>query len=305
MCNRIDQENTHKAELDLGLGQLALHQLGDRVQLNVRGAFVDRANLRVTVELFDWKIFRETNTAKPFDSLGAGIARHLRGEVLGHGRLLDVRKARLRQPGGVVHQQSGRFDVGGNLGDLVLHSLEGETTIITIITIKFFFCAYLKLKDWLAKLFTLESIFDRIFEHSLGQAEHLGADADATFVQRGDGILVAFAHLADDIRRGHLDIVEGHHTSARGTNAQLVLILGHMDTGCVSVHHKAGDATVSGRRVDIGEDDKKSSMSSVSDPRLGAIDHEVVALLLRSGLQGEGVGTGTRLGQAKCSHLKV
>src|ERR1700732_173171 len=65
---------------------LTQHQLPDRLQLHVRGALVDLADLRVAVKLLHRVILHEPVAAEDLHRLARAALRHLRGEVLGHRR---------------------------------------------------------------------------------------------------------------------------------------------------------------------------------------------------------------------------
>ena len=60
----------------------------------------------------------------------------------------------------------------------------------------------LKLRDGLAELLALLGIGQRMIQRALRQPQHLRADADAPFVQRLDGDLVALADLAHHVLLG-------------------------------------------------------------------------------------------------------
>lgn len=80
------------------------------------------------------------------------------------------------------------------LGDLMLHGLE--------------------LEDLLAELLPLQGVRYRGVQGTLGDAEHLGPDADAALVQEASRVLVALAELAQDVALRHSDVLEVHHARA-------------------------------------------------------------------------------------------
>ena len=57
----------------------------------------------------------------------------------------------------------------------------------------------LEVGDRRSELAALLRVFDRVIERALCETEHLTADADAPFVQRLDGDLVALADVAENV----------------------------------------------------------------------------------------------------------
>jgi hypothetical protein len=126
----------------------------------------------------------------------------------------------LLQSRGIVRQQPRGFDVRRDVGKLVRHRLE--------------------LADRLAKLLALVGVGDGLFIGTLGEADHLGGDADAacarvqapvhttrvspgrrTFVEDLDGIFVAEALLADEVLERDLDVIEIDGARRGGADAEL------------------------------------------------------------------------------------
>lgn len=67
-----------------------------------------------------WVRDRKMHTAFSFLS---NQKAHLRGEVFGHAGLFDERSAGFFQTGGVVREQTRRFDLGRYVSYLMLHAL--------------------------------------------------------------------------------------------------------------------------------------------------------------------------------------
>jgi hypothetical protein len=71
----------HQHREVLLFGHIAiLHKLGQRVQLNVGGAFIDGADLCVTIEALNVVLLGEANAAKPLNGLARGLLRDLRSK---------------------------------------------------------------------------------------------------------------------------------------------------------------------------------------------------------------------------------
>lgn len=215
---------------DLGIlaRELLLDALGNGAQLHVGGSLIDGTDLGITIVFLLGEVTGEAHAAHPVNALGGGTLCHLRGVELGHGRLLQEGYAGLLQASRIVGEQASRLNLCGNGGDLVLHGLE--------------------VVDGVTELLALQQIWNGGIEGALGQAHHLGANADATLVQEASGVLVAMAEGAQNILLGHTHIVEGYHAGAGGTDAQLVLRLVHSQTRSLAVHNEGGNATVALKR---------------------------------------------------------
>ena len=101
---------------------------------------------------------------------------------------------------------------------------------------------------------------------ALGQAQHLRADSDAPLIQRFDGDLVAFARLAQHVLFWNQAVVEDQLAGAAGANPQLVFLAAHGEARRALLNQKCGDAAVTGRRIECGEDDKQARLARIADP---------------------------------------
>ena len=180
--------------------------------------------------------------------------------------------------------QARGFDLGGHLRDLELDALE--------------------FGDGFAELLALLRVLAGVFPGAAGQPDHLRADADAAFVQRLDGDLVSLADFAQHILLRHAAVFENQLAGGRGADAQLVFLLADGESGEIFLDHEGGDAFVSGRGIDGGEEDEDAGFLAVGDPELAAVENVVAALEFRAGLQRECVGAGAgfaeRVGAARC-----
>ena len=181
------------------------------------------------------------------------------------------------EPGGVVDEQPGGFDLGGHLGERELDGLE--------------------IRDRFAELLALLGIGGGVRPCALGEAEHLRADADAAFVEGLDGDLVAFAGLAEHVLGRDVAILEDDLAGRGGANAELVFFLADGKSDGVFFDEEGGDAFVSGRGVEGREDDEHASFAGVGDPQLLAVEDVAVGAFFGPGLQGEGVGAGGGLAE--------
>ena len=82
---------------------LPLQQLGNSGQLDVAGALVDDADLRIAEVLLSEALTNEAHAAHPLHAQAADAAGHLRRVELGHGRVLDEVLAGLLLTRRIVH----------------------------------------------------------------------------------------------------------------------------------------------------------------------------------------------------------
>src|SRR5687767_8998878 len=80
--------------------------LGDRLELHVRRAFVDLADLGVAVELLRREVLGEAGAAEDLERERRRVLGDLGGIVLRHRRLLEERLLRLLQPRRVVDEEA-------------------------------------------------------------------------------------------------------------------------------------------------------------------------------------------------------
>ena len=128
-----------------------------------------------------------------------------------------------------------------------------------------------------------------MFQRATGDADHLGADADPSFVQRLDGDLVALACLPQDVFLRHAAVFEDQLARGRRADAELVLLLPHREAGEVALDEERGDPLVTGVGVSVGEDDEDSGLEGVGDPQFLPGQRPVIALLLGAAGEGESV----------------
>src|SRR6266852_1770511 len=151
-------------------------QLGNRRQLHIGCSLVDLANLGIAPVLFDWIVFGESVATVDFNRQRGHALGDLRSEQLGHRRFLHKVDTSILHARTVVDHKPCRFDLGCHLRDLELNGLE--------------------IRDCLAELLALLCVLRGKFPRAAGEANHLGANADAAFVQGFDGDLVTLARLA-------------------------------------------------------------------------------------------------------------
>ena len=78
-------------------------------------------------------------------------------------------------------------------------------------------------------------------------------------------------------------------------NAHLIFGLPYSEPFSARGNNKAGDSTVSLRRIGIGHDEKNTCMFRIGDPQLGTVDGIVIIGFLCRSFQGKRIRTRTRL----------
>ena len=112
-------------------------------------------------------------------------------------------------------------------------------------------------------------------KRTLGKADHLRADSDASLVQRLDGGLVALARLAEHVLARHAAVLEDQLAGAARANAQLVFLLADGESGETALDQKRRDAPIARRGIDCREHDEEVGFVAVGDPQLAAVQDEV------------------------------
>ena len=72
-------------------------------------------------------------------------------------------------------------------------------------------------------------------ERAARQADHLRANGDAALVQRLDGDLVAFAHLAQHVFLRHAAVVQDQFAGGGSAETQLVFLLADLEAGEIAL----------------------------------------------------------------------
>ena len=107
----------------------------------------------------------------------------------------------------------------------------------------------------------------RVMPRSFGEAQHLGADTDAAFIQRFDRDFVALATLSKQVP---LPESGNPQKSARRCWTREYLACPPcgrpVKPGVALFDEKGCDAAIAGRRIHGGEDDEQSSLAGIGDP---------------------------------------
>ena len=247
----------------------------DRLELQVGRAFIDLPNLGIAIELLDGVVLHESVSAKQVDREGRHAFGDLGREQLAHRGLAQERQARVTKTCGVVDEEPRRLEVGCHARELELHALE--------------------ISDGAAELPALFGVANGVIQRALRQADHLRADADAPFVERLDGDLVALAELTEYGGARHLTILEDQLAGAARPYPELVLFLADREAGRPTLDDERRDAAIAGLGIHRGEDDEEVGFVAVGDPELAPRDRESVTAFGGPSGQRERVAPGSGL----------
>lgn len=179
----VVDENQHHNDIvhDEDIQLTRTQEFGNSLKLNVVCTFVDGTDLGVSPVLFKTNLSNESLAARPLDGRSGRLLRDNRCIVLRHGGFLCERPSFLLQTEGVslnnsvrkvltclesrgiVSQESCCFNLSSHFCELETHSLE--------------------LSNGLSKLLALISILETLIKSSLGKTDHLGCNADTSFVE--------------------------------------------------------------------------------------------------------------------------
>ncbi len=131
----------------------------------------------------------------------------------------------------------------------------------------------------------------------LGGGQGVDADGDplpGQVLHQGDETA---AFLAEQVGRGHADVVEEQLRSVLGVHADLVQVAAALEAGHVPLDHQQADALVPLFRVGAGDDDHQVGQLAVGDEGLLPVEHvAAVGLAGRRGADALQVAAGARLG---------
>ena len=254
---------------------MAEHLFGDGLELQVRRAFVDLADLRVAIQLFDRVVLHEAVAAVQIDGERRDALGDLRREELAHRGLGEKRLAGVAQPRRVVDQQPRRLEVGRGARDLVLHRLEvGDRACRT------------------ASARSCTRSRDRARPApGRSSARRSRSVPRSAFRSRPCSLCRPRRARA----RRHAALLEEQLAGAARADAELVFLLADGEPRRLPLDDERGDPAVPGVGIDSGEDDEEAGFVGVGDPELAAVQDPVaraVARFARARAQRERVAAG-------------
>ncbi len=150
----------------------------------------------------------------------------------------------------------------------------------------------------------LLAILDGDVDAVLQALDHVGRAEQPFFLELQHLHHEAGAFRADAVALRYADVIEEHLGGLRTAHAELVQV--RTEGNARGLHRDHDQRLVDVRLVvgGIGEQAHEVGRRRVGDPHLAAVDHIVVAVLARGGLQAGDVGAGADLGDADAAdHL--
>ena len=106
----------------------------------------------------------------------------------------------------------------------------------------------------------------------------------------------AHARLAQQVFLGHAHVLEEQLRGVLGLHADFLQALALVEARRIGFHQEQAGALGAGLGVGLGNDDHQIGQVAVGDKSLGAVDHVLIAVQNRCGLDALQVGTSARLG---------
>src|SRR5215510_3297757 len=169
--------------------RLAQQVVGDDALLDLRCALEDLGQSRVAPVAFDGVQGGVARTTEDLQRVGRHPLGHLRGEQLGHGRLLVAAALLVDLVAHEIEQLARSLDLGRHAG-------EPKARV-------------LKFADRLAELLSLLSVGGGVFQCAPRQTDRARRGVGAGALEPGGDVVEGAAFLADQGRAGQAAIVEG------------------------------------------------------------------------------------------------
>src|SRR5207253_7057769 len=247
----------------------------DDQPLNLARALVDLHDTRVAVITLDRVLLDIAVAAVHLNGLMRHPTRGLGGVELRHGRRTRERLAAVALPRRALDQEPRHLAAALHLGQLELDRLN--------------------LGQGAAEGLALLGVVNGLVVCRAHHAERLRGDADATGVERAQRHFEPFALGAQPIPRRDPHLLEREADRVRAAQPHLVLGLPQTEAWGALLDDESRDAAAARGAIRAGEDQVDARAQSVGDPVLRAIEHVVVAVAHRRGLERPGVAAGTRL----------
>jgi hypothetical protein len=160
----------------------------------------------------------------------------------------------------------------------------------------------LEVRDRPTELPAVLDVVDRGGQRAGRDTHCLRTDGGAGVVERPHRRLETAARLPDDPVRGDGAVAEVDLTGRRALDAQLAFLRAHLEARVIGVHHERGHPVGALVRLGGREHRVPARHSGVGDPRLGTVEHPVIAVQPGPGLHRHRVGAGLPLGQRIGNH---
>ena len=136
-----------------------------------------------------------------------------------------------------------------------------------------------------------------IVEGLLGSADRAGGDVDAPAIERLHGELEPFPLLPQPVTGGDAHGAEVHLPGGLAVPAHLLLRLAVTHAGGLGRYHEGGDP-LRPLAAGAGHHHQHIGAAGARDEHLAAVDDVILAIAHGAGLEGRGIGSGARLGEA-------
>mmetsp|Transcript_8374 Transcript_8374/g.24116 ORF Transcript_8374/g.24116 Transcript_8374/m.24116 type:complete len:281 (-) Transcript_8374:529-1371(-) len=176
--------------------------------------------------------------------------------------ILQLRRAPRQQTGGITSD--------GHRADLVLNRLQ--------------------IRNWLSECISLQCVLDCAIDGGGGDAQCLSRNSNPAAIQCAHGDLESHAFIAEQATGRDTNIFEDQIGRARCSDSEFVFL--GSETESFDVHHRHDEcrnSLVLETLVSRREDDRRTGLVGVGDPRLRAVDDPIIAVL------GGGRGSGSRI----------
>ena len=252
--------------------------LGDHHALNFAGAFADLAELGVAKVPLDRELARVAVSAVDLQRAVARARRRFAGVELRHAGLARVLLALIAQHRGAKREQPGRVHLDLRVRE---HPLDG-----------------LEFGDGLSELLTILGVGDGHVDRAVAETERQRRDRDATAIEDLHRVGEAGVDLADAVRVGDANVLEGELDGVARAHAELLEVLRRAETRGAVLDDERGDALVARRFfVRAREHDAEAADAALRDEHLGAVQHPVVALAHGRRAKARRVAARARLGE--------
>ncbi|KAF5290255.1 hypothetical protein FQR65_LT20672 [Abscondita terminalis] len=262
---------------------LAQHVPGDVELVDLAGAFVQAEQAHIAeVALDGAEVGHVAGAAEHLHGAVGHAAAHFRGEVLAHGGGQCHVLAAVAGAGGFQDHRAGREDLGAAVGQQGLHQLE--------------------VRHGCAELAAPAHVLQRQLQHAHGRARAQRGQVQALLIEHLQHGLEALAFAsADDLVGRHAAAVEMHVGDGRAGLAHLAV--GLAGGQARRTLHEEGRESLAARAALLraGDDGEHIGQRCVGDEALGAVQHVVVALAARRGLDVARLRARVRLGQRQAA----
>src|SRR5712692_11470932 len=266
---------------NLAASTLSAEQIArDDHALDLAGAFVDRDDARVAVHALDIGLARIAHAAVYLHRFIDYAIHHFAGVQLRfRGRGAHLRRVRVLQPRGVMHQAARRFDFRLHIRQHPLNSL--------------------KLADSFPKSAALLGVLHGFFQRALRQSHGERTDANAPAVERTERNLQSLPFFAKATLRRNFAIVQNNLYGGRRKLAHLFFVPTNAEALEARFDQKSRNALPARFRIGLRKNDEDAGDAAVGHPSLRAVQPVAAVALHRARLNSRRIGAGLWLGQAK------